>query len=338
MATVVVNTHGHCFDGAASATLFTALLTALRPDEKLSFQYRSCGYGPRMSQVPVEWLSGDVNAILDFRYTEADRLSWFFDHHRTGFASQAEERAAFERAPRAGRKIHFDADYGSCALLIRDVAERDYGVSLERHAELVRWANTIDTAGFESARAALADTPAQRLAMVIEQHGDTAFLAELVPRLLAESMDDLAASSLVQGRLAPILEARAEFERRVAAAAKVEGDVVVVDLADKQTGAAGKFVTYALFPTEMYSVLVLRTAQLVKLSVGYNPWCGRPRTHDISALMKREGGGGHAVVGAAAFPLSDLARARAAAERVTRALSLSPPGPAGPAAPADAGA
>lgn len=321
MGTVVVNTHGHCFDGAASATLFTAFLRALRPDENLSFQYRSCGYGPKMSQVPVEWLTGDVNAILDFRYTEADKLTYFFDHHRTGFGSVEEERTAEERAPRAGRKIHFDAAYGSCALLIRDVAERDYGVSLDGLEELVRWANIIDTAGFESARSALADTPAQRLAMVIEQHGDTAFLAELVPQLLERRLDELAASSLVAPRLAPILEARADFERRVAASAKPTGDVVVVDLTDRATTAAGKFVTYALFPTEMYSVLLLRTPQLIKLSVGYNPWCGRPRQHDISSLMKREGGGGHAVVGAAAFPPGDLERARAAAKRVAEALA-----------------
>lgn len=327
MTSVVVNTHGHCFDGAASATLFTALLRALRPDDDLRFAYRSCGYGPKMSQVPVEWLSGDVNAILDFRYTEADALTYFFDHHRTGFGSVDEERAAKERAPRTGRKLHFDAEYGSCALLIRDVAAREYGVSLASLEELVRWANIIDTAGFESARAALADTPAQRLAMVIEQHGDTAFLGELVPRLLAEPLDRIAGSPLVVDRLRPILEARADFERRVAASAKPRGDVVFVDLTDKPTSAAGKFVTYALFPEEMYSVLLLRTPQLVKLSVGYNPWCGRPRQHDISALMKREGGGGHAVVGAAAFPPADLERARAAAERVTRALSSTEPPP-----------
>lgn len=321
MPSVVVHTHGHCFDGAASATLFTALLTALRPDEKLSFHYRSCGYGPKMSQVPASWLTGDVNAILDFRYTDDARLTWFFDHHRTGFGSRDEEREALAVAPTTGRRVHFDADYGSCALLIRDVAARAYGVSLEPLAELTRWANTIDTAGFESARAALADTPAQRLAMVIEQHGDTAFLDELVPRMRAESIDALASSPLVEGRVGPILDARAAFERRVAAAAKVVGDCVVVDLTDKPTSAAGKFVTYALFPNEMYSVLLLRTPQLLKLSVGFNPWCGRARTADISALMKPEGGGGHAVVGAAAFPLSDVARARAAADRVTAALS-----------------
>jgi hypothetical protein len=78
---------------------------------------------------------------------------------------------------------------------------------------------------------------------------------------------------------------------------------------------------YALFPRAMYSVALHRTKHLIKLSVGYNPWCGRPRRHDVSALCKAEGGGGHPVVGAAAFPPGDAERARAASRRVVEALS-----------------
>jgi hypothetical protein len=317
---VVVNTHGHCFDGAASAAIFTALHRAIEGRDR-TFFYRSCGYGPKMNKVPLEWLGGRENAILDFRYTESPALTWYFDHHKTAFTSEEEHREAERAVAGSKRRLFYDPDAGSCTKLIADVAASQFGLDLREHAELVRWAQTIDTAGFESAAAALADTPAQRIAAVIEHHGDTAYLETLVPLLLERSLEDVVKTQLVADREAPIVAARREFEGRIRERARVRGDVVFVDLSDEIVTAAGKFVTYALFPDTLYSVLVLRTKQLLKVSVGYNPWCGRERRHDIAELMKREGGGGHAVVGAAAFPISDLERARASAERVARALA-----------------
>jgi hypothetical protein len=41
---VVVATHGHCFDGLASAVLFTRLLAAI-DGGKRDCIYRACGYG-----------------------------------------------------------------------------------------------------------------------------------------------------------------------------------------------------------------------------------------------------------------------------------------------------
>ena len=53
-----------------------------------------------------------------------------------------------------------------------------------------------------------------------------------------------------------------------------------------------------------------RNKQHYKLSIGHNPWSGVPRTHDISAICKRYGGGGHPAVGACSFPLDAADRAR----------------------------
>jgi hypothetical protein len=316
---VVVNTHGHCFDGAASAATFTSLLRAIDARD-LRFSYRSCGYGPKMQQVPGEWLDGAVNAILDFRYTESDKLSFYFDHHKTGFGSADERSRADQRIAGTSRKLYYEPTYGSCTKLIADVAKREYGVELSGLAELVRWADIIDTAGFESAAAALASTPAQRIAAVIEHAGDTTFLNAFVPLLATRSLEELTHDPLVAEREPAIIEARETALARIKARAQVRGEVVLVDLADEVLTASGKFVTYALYPETAYSVMVVRTKQLIKLAVGYNPWCGRKRRHDIAEIMKREGGGGHPVVGAAAFPLNGAAEARAAAARVVREL------------------
>lgn len=334
---ILVATHGHCFDGAASAALFTRLRRAVEPvstaapgagGEAPAFRYKSCGYGPGMQAIPEGWLDGDENAILDFRYTPSKRLSWYFDHHVTGFASTAESEAAIAAAAPAGDPHHpglpqvfWEPTYGSCAKLIADVARQRFGVDMSPLAELIDWADVIDTARFPSAAAATSpDEPVLQLAGVIEHHGDGPFLNALVPRLLDRPVAEVARSEDVQAMWAPIRASRAAFEARVERAAEVRGPVVLVDLTDAPVDVAAKFVTYARYPDCTYSVMLTRNRQHFKLSVGYNPWCGAPRRHDIAAICRRYDGGGHPAVGACSFPLSAESRAREAAIVVAEEL------------------
>jgi hypothetical protein len=85
--------------------------------------------------------------------------------------------------------------------------------------------------------------------------------------------------------------------------------------------AIGKFVTYALYPDSVYSVVVSRGRSRCKISVGYNPWSKAARTHDISSICKRYGGGGHSVVGAVSLPPTDVDRARAIAVEIVAELN-----------------
>ena len=64
-------------------------------------------------------LAGDENAIFDFRYTGAPKLTWYFDHHATAFAS-TEERGDFDDDG-VTQNFH-DPHYGSCTKLIDDVS------------------------------------------------------------------------------------------------------------------------------------------------------------------------------------------------------------------------
>jgi hypothetical protein len=331
---ILVATHGHCFDGAASAVLFTRLRSAVEPSTMgasqppLAFRYKSCGYGPGMQAIPEGWLDGDENAILDFRYTSSKRLSWYFDHHVTGFASAAEGEAAIAAAaapaaPMEARlpQVFWEPTYGSCAKLIVDVARERFGVDMSPLAELSGWADVIDAARFPSAAAATStDEPVLQLAAVIEHHGDGPFLNALVPRLLERPLGEVAKSEGVQALWAPIYAARAAFESRVERAAEVRGPVVLVDLTGAPVEVAAKFVTYARYPACTYSVMLTRNRQHFKLSIGYNPWSGAPRAHDIAAICRRYDGGGHPAVGACSFPLSAEARAREAARAVTEEL------------------
>ncbi|WP_437923612.1 hypothetical protein WMF37_31905 [Sorangium sp. So ce291] len=327
---IVVATHGHCFDGMASAALFTRLMQALRPGEPLAFRYRSCGYGPGMTMIPPSWLDGDENAILDFRYTPTKKLTWYFDHHITGFGSDDERDAALagatqSRAAGDAPHVFYDAAYGSCTKLIADVGRDHFSVEMSGVDELIRWADVIDTARFPSAEAAVSrEEPIMQLASVVEHHGDGPFLASVVPRLVEQPVSEVARAPDIQELWRPLSLSRQTFVARIERGARKLGRVVLVDLSDAPLEAVGKFMTYAMYPECVYSVTLSRHKQHYKLSVGYNPWCGVARDRDIAPICRRYDGGGHPAVGAASFPLSALERAREAARTVAEELNEEP--------------
>jgi hypothetical protein len=326
---LTVATHGHCFDGMASAALFTVL--ARKVYGEVGVRYRACTYGPGIDGVPPNWLDGEQNAVLDYRYGPRERLGWYFDHHITAFATPEIERTALAEADEtlatpfvadAKKRLYFDPTYGSCTKLVADVAKARFGLVLPPHLEeLVRVADIIDAARYESAADAIRiDTPAAVLAAVVEPRGNTTFLHAVIPSLIDEGLEAAVALPRVQALWEPLAAGRRLFEERVRERAVLHGPVVLVDMGDLLTEVAAKFHTYAQYPTSMYSVTLLRTAQQLKIGVGYNPWCGAARRHDVSALCKRYGGGGHPVVGGASMPLAELERARAIVRELTEEL------------------
>ncbi len=316
---VVVATHGHCFDGMCSAALFTRLARATISDGA-RFIYRACGYGPEAGGVNPSLLDGEENAILDFRYARSPKLTWYFDHHATAFASP-EDRADFERD--GGQHKFYDPAYGSCTKLIYDISRTRFGLEdTPGIVELVRWADIIDAARFPTAEmAVLRGEPALWLMTVVENHGDDGFLSRIIPRLLAEPLEQIARSSDIQSKWLPLRDAHLAFIEKVREKSEEKGSVTYVDLTDTIMDVVGKFVTYALFPESIYSVMVSRGRTRCKISVGYNPWSARERRHDISRICQRYGGGGHAVVGAITLPPDNIARAKEIALDVTRELN-----------------
>ena len=319
---VVVATHGHCFDGLCSAVMFTRLLRHVQGNG-LRFTYTGCGYGPGLNGVDPKVLAGDVNAILDFRFSSAASLTWYFDHHVSAFQGSETDRAAYEAQTKVSPRHFFhDGAYGSCTKLIADVGARDFGLDPAPSAKLVTWADMIDSASFPTAEFAVerAD-PVLQLMTVVEHLGDDAFLGRMVPRLLEEPIEDVARSADVQALYAPLGAEHVKFIEMVREGAKDKDGVVLVDLTDRLIDVAGKFVTYALFPSSAYSVLVTRSKSKCKISIGYNPWSKRERTHDIASICERWGGGGHPVVGAISLPADQAAKAKEIAQTIAVELA-----------------
>lgn len=317
---VIVATHGHCFDGMCSAALFTHLLEKLEPGAH-SFRYHGAGYGPGQNGVDEKLLVGDVNAILDFRFTASQKLTWYFDHHQSAFVSK-EDRAQFDvEAEKTPHHFFHDAAYSSCTKLIADLAASEFSLDFSAHKELIAWADMIDAARFPNAEMAVARTePVLQLMTVVEHKGDDSFLQQMVPRLLKESITSIAASPEVQSAYLPLKAQHEAFVALVKTHAKENGGVVTVDLSEQLIDAAGKFVTYALFPESAYSVVLTRSKSKCKISIGYNPWCHTPRTHNIAKICERWGGGGHPVVGAISLVAAEVEKARSIVSEIAAEL------------------
>jgi hypothetical protein len=215
-----------------------------------------------------------------------------------------------------------DGTYTSCTKLIADIGAKTFDLDPAPMAELVRWADVIDSAAFPNAEMAVARRePELQLMTVIEHQGGDAFLTANVPRLLSQPLAEVARAPEVQAAYEPLERTHKAFIEQVKRHAEKRGPVVLVDLTEETIEVAGKFVTYALYPESAYSVIATRSKSKCKISVGYNPWSGVPRTHNIAALCERYGGGGHPVVGAVSVPADDVAGAKRIAGEIVDALS-----------------
>ncbi|MFL6231330.1 MAG: hypothetical protein ACJ741_21355 [Pyrinomonadaceae bacterium] len=307
--------HGHCFDGVASAAVFTRFyLARVRPAAHV--EYAGLLHRPG-SLFDAEMFDGDENAIVDFKYSPSEKLTWWFDHHQSAFLTPADE--AHFRADRSGQKF-WDAESKSCTEFIERVARENFGFDDATLAPLVRWAHIIDGAFYDSpAQVVELREPALQLMQVIE-NTDDAFLEWIIRALVTHSLDEVAAGAEVQSRLAPIRERHLETLAAVRRKIVYARGVVNFDLIDEGFEGFNKFIPYYLHPETTYSVALTRTTQRTKISVGSNPWAPRPRTHNIATICERYGGGGHAVVGAVSFATDEVERARRAAQEIVAEL------------------
>ena len=308
--------HGHCFDGVASAAVFTRFYLA-----RTGADASSVAYAPLLhtagSLFDERMFDGDENAIVDFKYSPSERLTWWFDHHQSAFLS-AEDEAHF-RADTSGRKF-WDAESKSCTEFIARVAEEGFGFRDPSLDPLVTWAHVIDGAFYESAAQPVdLKEPALQLMQVIENVDDE-FIEWVIRQLVHRTLDEVATSEEVQQRFRPLLARHRETLEAIRRKATYERGAVTFDLVDEGFEGFNKFIPYYVCPETTYSVAVTRGSFRTKISVGSNPFSPRPRRHNLASICERYGGGGHAVVGAVSLRLDEVERARTITQEILAEL------------------
>ena len=309
--------HGHCFDGVASAATFTRFYQErIHPGSDI--QYGGLLHRPG-NLFDETMFDGDENAIVDFKYSPSEKLTWWFDHHQSAFLTPEDE--AHFRADRSGQKF-LDASRKSCTEFIADVAQTGFGFVAEPLHDLIHWAHVIDGALYDSAAQCVElKEPALQLMQVIEGESDERFIERIISDLTRKSLGEVATSAEVGARFQPILELHRETLEAIRRKAIYEKGVVQFDLVDEGYEGFNKFIPYYLFPDATYTVALTRAPQRTKISVGSNPWAPRPRRHNIATICELYGGGGHAVVGAISFAPDEVEKGRAVIREIVEELS-----------------
>ncbi len=308
--------HGNCFDGVSSAAVFSRLYEErLQPGWDRAFEPMMHRAGALFDEGAFD---GDENAIVDFKYSNSPRLTWWFDHHKSAFLTPEDE--AHFRADTSGRK-YLDAGYKSCTKFIADVGESRFGFDQRPMSELVYWANRIDGALYDSPEEPVTlREVALQLAMVIEADRDQLLIERIIRDLQQRPLTEVASSPYVQERATPLHARHQRAIEIIRREAQVIGPTVFFDVAGEDMEGYSKFIPYYLHPEVTYSVSVSRSSFRSKVSVGSNPWAPRRRTHDLAAICERYGGGGHAVVAAISLAPEALDDARRIATEVVNEL------------------
>ncbi len=312
--------HDRCFDGAASAAVFTRFFQSCF-DSSAEFVYT--GLAHRASSLFNEdEFDGDENAIVDFKYSTSPRLTWWFDHHQSAFLTP--EDAGHFAADTGGRKF-YDPNFKSCTKFIATIGADRFQFSAPDLDELIHWADIVDGAMFADAETAVrVAQPALQMAMVLEAGKDPHLSRWLIPHLASRPLAEIASEDPVASQLGPLMEKNRKSLELIRESSRIEGGVVFFDLTGPNIEAYNKFAPYYLFPESVYSVSICPSSFRTKISVGSNPWNKTPVLHNLATICERYGGGGHPRVGAISLEPGRLEDARRIAGEIITELQ-SPP-------------
>src|SRR6266849_857437 len=214
--------HGHCFDGVASAAVFTRFYKErIHPEAEVN--YGGLLHRPG-NLFDLNLFDGDENAIVDFKYAASDKLTWWFDHHESAFLTPEDEKHF--RSDKSGKKF-LDPSRKSCTEFIADIAQTKFGFNPAPLNDLIHWAHVIDGALYESAAQCVElKEPALQLMQVIESTPDESFIEQIIRDLTQKSLNEVATSAEVQRRFEPILKLHRETLEAIKRKATFRNDVV----------------------------------------------------------------------------------------------------------------
>jgi hypothetical protein len=308
--------HDRCFDGTASAALFYRFYRE-RFDQGAEFGFT--GMTHRAAQPWEDGLfDGDENVIVDFKFSNSPKVTWWFDHHQSAFLTAADAEQ-FRKQP--GAQMFYEPDYKSCTKLIATVSREKFGFDTKPLENLIHWGDIIDGAQYATPQSAveLAE-PATQLALVIEAAPENGLPARIIPELAYRPLSEMVKLPLVARHLEPLLDRHRKSIEILRQRIEARDGVIFFDVSDLDLEGYNKFIPYLLHPECVYSVSVSASAVRAKVSLGTNPWNQATANQNLASLAEKFGGGGHPRVSAISFEPGDVQRAREVARGLTATL------------------
>ena len=249
---------------------------------------------------------GDNDILANIPYIKGCKM--WFDHH----SSESE---------RLGPKAYFEGVSRlapSCARVVYEFYGGDE--KLGRFAEMIRYADKVDSGNL---------TPDE----VLHPHGwillgflmdprtglgrirdftisNYELMGKLINACAVQNIDEIMQIPDVQERVAVYREQNELFRKMVEQYAKVEGNVIFIDLRNVDTMYAGnRFIIYTLYPEQNISLWIVdgRDKAKTAITMGYSI-INRSATVDVGSLMLSYGGGGHRQVGTCQVDPADADR------------------------------
>ena len=308
--------HDNCFDGVSSAAVFSRFYKR-HIDPGAEIEYEGLTHKAGQHIVEDQFGAGE-NAIVDFKYSASDKLTWWFDHHESAFLSPTDE--AHFRRDASGHKFH-DPSYKSCTKFIAHVTQQVFNCPMPDLDDLVYWADIIDGAQFPDAKTAVElKEPAMRLMLVIEASHSPALIHQIIREIQVKPLGEVIERPEIRATFEKLYAHHFESIEIMRQAAKCTRGVIEFDVSNHDLDGYNKFIPYYLFPESVYSVGVSHSPVRAKVSVGTNPWTKREHRQNLAKLCEQYGGGGHAVVAAISFKPNELDKARQAALEIAQKL------------------
>jgi hypothetical protein len=308
--------HDRCFDGTASAALFYRFYRE-QFDAKADFRFSGMTH---KAKHPWEdaLFDGDENVIVDFKYSNSPRVTWWFDHHQSAFLTPADAEY-FKRFP--GEHMYYDPEYKSCTKLIATVTKDKFGFDTKPLTDLIHWGDIIDGAQFPTPESATElKEPATQLALVIEAAPENGVPAQIIPELAYRPLEEMVKLPVVAKYLGPLLERHRKSIDILRQRCEAQDGVIFFDVSDLDLEGYNKFIPYLLHPEGVYSVSVSASPTRAKVSLGTNPWNQTTANQNLATLAEKYGGGGHPRVSAISFDPENLDRARQVARDLATVL------------------
>jgi hypothetical protein len=318
--------HGKCFDGTASAAVFTRFYRErIQPDAQFQFSGLVHRAGALFNEQDFD---GDENVIVDFKYSASPKITWWFDHHQSAFLTP-EDAEHYRRGDKSQK--FYDPDFKSCTKFLAHVAQEKFGFDPAPVRELIDWADVIDGAQFQSPQQAVEMAePAMKLTMAIESTNDPSFLPRLITSLVDEPLGKVIEAPFVKPLIGPLMERHRRSIDILRQRSECKQATIYFDITDYDLEGYNKFIPYYLHPDSVYSVGLSSSSFRVKVAVGSNPWTRKSKMVNLAKICERYGGGGHARVGAISFPPDQAAAARQAASEIVAELRASVARPVSP--------
>jgi hypothetical protein len=304
--------HSPCFDGAVSAALTSEYLTT-----KLGF--RSVWLEGVNYHLRDQWLATELHkpcAVVDFLYHPS--ADFWADHHGTSFLSE-ESRADFDQ--RKGSKIIYDKNASSCAVLLWARLQPALESDTDRYEQLVKWADKIDSARYESVEEAIeSNSPALMINVALGSTPGEGFSQNLVRMLKTHTLEELAALPDVRLQFEKTQSLSKRGLERLKKSIHLTDNGVAVFDADATDAIINRYAPFYFFPKARYSAGIVRTEGKAKITTMRNPWLDFPSA-PLGEFSSRLGGGGHQRVGSIVLPSEAANKASDLLQNLLKKLS-----------------